>query len=312
MRLTRHSACVTVLFVVGCGDPAVLAPDLPEGCAAPRACQVTGVDLVVEPPVLLLTAGHPRDAVTGRAILMPGEPFSWEVNVWNRGDARSTAVRLDSYHPGMALPDAVALPPLDPGELFTDTLVADAPSSFRLRRDTMWLTASISDRHPTEDPLYGNDRSHSEVFMVALPVIRATLAFPDTAREGEPLIASVTIRNLSRLAAFEPAAMAFCLFDYDVGCGVGGIGSPFGVTAVPGIDAGASWTTEITVTISDHSPYSPWNWNLVACFADAGATLDTFRDYEARKCVSDGREIHVLDAESSAAGLSERSGGGGG
>jgi hypothetical protein len=80
-----------------------------------------------------------------------------------------------------------------------------------------------------------------------------------------------------------------------VGCG-SWAGEPFQLTAVPAIAAGASWTGELDVTIPDHGPYySPWDWNLYACFAAAGTSLDTFLDWNARRCVPDARPITVLD-----------------
>jgi hypothetical protein len=279
--------------LTACGDAAVLEPDLPEGCDLPRTCQVTGIDLVVDEPVLLLATGHERDPVTGRAVLLPGEPFSYQVSVWNRGDQRSTATTLSIRHG--TTDDEVSVPGLDPGQVFVDTLDAVAPTSLRLRHDTVMVTAELFTLQSSEDPLHANNARASMPFFVALPVVRATLEFPDTVREGEPFNATVTVRNLSRFADLPPHAMAFCLFDYDVGCGVGLVGSPFQLTAVPQIDAGSSWTATLAVTVSDHSPYSPLSWDLIACFADANAALEDFLDWEVRMCVGDVERLTVLE-----------------
>ena len=292
MRI-EFAALILAVGVTACGDAAVLEPDLPEGCDLPRACQVTGVDLVVDEPVLLLPADHERDPVTGQPVLLPGESFSYRVTVWNRGDERSTATTLIIRH--AVTWDDVSLPALDPGQMFVDTLEAAAPTSLRLRHDTATVTARLESLQPGEDPLHANNVRASIPFFVALPVARATLEFPDTVREGEPFNATVTVRNLSRFADLPAHAMAFCLFDYDVGCGVGLIGSPFQLTAVPHIDAGSSWTANLTVTVSDHSPYSPFSWDLFACFADSTATLQDFLDWEVRMCVGDYERLTVLE-----------------
>ena len=278
--------------ITACGDAAVLEPDLPEGCDLPRACQVTGIDLVVDEPVLLLATDHERDPVTGRAVLLPGESYSYQVTVWNRGDRRSTATTLSIRH--ATTYDDVILPALDPGQIFVDTLDAVAPASLRLRHDTATVTAGLDTLQSSEDPLHANNARASTPFFVALPVVRVTLAFPDTVREGEPFNATVTVRNLSRFADLPPHAMAFCLFDYDIGCGLGNVGSPFQLTAIPHIDAGASWTTTLAVTVSDHSPYSPYSWDLLACFADNTAALADFLDWEVRMCVGDAERLTVL------------------
>lgn len=295
------SALLAAAALTACGDGSVLEPDFPEGCDLPRACQVTGIDLVVDEPVLLLAAGHERDLVTGRPVFMPGDSFSYQVTVWNRGDEPSTATTLSIRHG--TTDDEVSVPGLDPGQVFVDTLGAVAPTSLRLQHDTTAVRAALYTLQSSEDPLHMNDAHTSVPFFVALPVVRVTLEFPDTVREGEPFNATVTVRNLSRFAALPPHAMAFCLTDWDVGCGLS-VGSPFQLTAVPQIDAGAAWTTTLAVTVSDHSPYSPYSWDLLACFADSTATLEDFVDWEVRMCVDDAERLTVLPAAAGQRGAS--------
>jgi hypothetical protein len=272
-------------------------------CAMPRAPNVSvgsplGVDLMVEPPRFVVAADHVRDPLTGRIVVLADESVSVAVSTWNRGDAPSDSATLN-IHPyfGIGSNAVVRIPPLVPGETFTDTVSWQLPSGVIARADTTWLHAELQELQRSEDPLNGNDRNDSDTVFVALPVLRATLAFPDTVQAEMAFPATVTVRNLSRFADLTPRSMAFCLFDH--GCGLGGVGGPFQLTAVPAIAADASWTTTLEVTIPDHGPYySPWDWNLYACFAAAGADLNTFLDRDSRHCVGDAHPMTVLDPPS--------------
>jgi hypothetical protein len=296
MRRNRIPVLLALAIVSSCEEAELLTPDVTEACASPRACQVTGVDLVVEPPALLVASDHVRDPLTGRIVVMANESVPVAIAVWNRGDAPSDSATLIAYLPqDLGSDTVVTVPPLVPGGVFTDTVTWRLPVGIIARSDTAWLHAELRGLQPSEDPLNGNDANDSDTVIVALPVLRATLQFPDTVQAEVPFPATVTVRNLSRFGDLTPRAMAFCLFDYDVGCG-SWAGEPFQLTAVPAIPAGGSWTGELEVTIPDHGPYySPWDWNLYACFADAGSDLDTFLDWRARRCTGDGRPITVLD-----------------
>lgn len=285
------------IVAAACDDVEVLSPDLPPGCESPRACQVQGIDLVVEPPRLLLADDHPRDAQTGRAILMPGEAFAYEVTMWNRGDAASVATTLNVDEV------EIAVPALAPGQLFVDTLDGAAPTDLGLRADTAALWAWRATRQAAEDPLHGNDESRSEPFIVALPVIQAELIFPDTVTAGSQFMATVTLNNTSRFAEFESGRMAFCLWDFDVGCGSWS-GEPFGLTDVPAIAAGESWSADLLITIPLHEDYETWDWSLVACMGDADAALDDFRAGGSSTCVPSDRPIHVRETAANGGGES--------
>jgi len=299
MRRNRIPVLLALVIVSGCGEAEVLTPDLTGACASPRACQVAGVDLVVEPPAFLVAADHVRDPLTGRIVVMADESVSFTTTVWNRGDAPSDSATL-IVDPGQSFGGSafVTVPPLAPGGVFVDTAAWQLPVGVIASSDTTWLHARLQELQRSEDPLNGNDANDSDTVLVALPVLRATLVFPDTVQAEVPFPATVTVRNLSRFGDLTPRAMAFCLFDFDVGCG-SWAGEPFQLTDVPAIPAGGSWTGELEVTIPDHGPtYSPWDWNAYACFADAGSDLDTFLDWRARRCVGDGRPITVLDPPS--------------
>ncbi len=301
MRRFRFSALLALAAFAACEEAALLTPDLPEDCASPRACQVAGVDLVVEPPQFLVTAEHARDPLTGHVVLSAGESVPIAVTVWNRGDLPSDSARLSLYpNTNVGASAVLPVPPLRPGALNTDTLVWQVAAGIIAWTDTTWLHVEVQGGlQQSEDPLNGNDSNDSDAVVVALPVLRATLVAPDTVHAEVTFPVTVTIRNLSRFADLTPRAMAFCLFDYDVGCGSGGGGDPFHLTSVPAIPAGGSWTVELEVTIPDQGPYySPWNWHLYACFADAGASLDMFLDWNIRHCVDDAPSITVLDPPS--------------
>ncbi|MGD8279224.1 MAG: hypothetical protein PVH00_14395, partial [Gemmatimonadota bacterium] len=220
MRRFRFSALLALAAFSACEGTEVLAPDLPEDCAFPRACQVAGVDLVVEPPRFLVTAEHARDPLTGHVVLAAGESVPIAVTVWNRGDLASDSATLSLYpYSSVGSSAVLQIPPLRPGELSTDTLVWRVPAGIIAWSDTTWLHAELQELQRSEDPLNGNDGSDSDTVIVALPVLQATLVFPDTVRAEVPFPATVTIRNLSRFADLTPRAMAFCLVDFDVGCG---------------------------------------------------------------------------------------------
>ena len=285
--------------LVACGEAEVLSPDLPQGCDVPRACQVEGIDLVVDSPRLLLDEGHLRDDLTGRAVLMPGEPFSFVVAVWNRGSVSSEPTSLTG--PGI---DA-AVPALAPGQTFADTLETAAPTYLAFWSNSVVLRAGTAALQAGEDPLHANDSNESEPYIVALPVIHADLMFPDSVTAEQPFTATVTLHNTSRYGAFEPSRMAFCLFDFDVGCGSWS-GAPFGLTDVPAVAPDDSWTTELEVTIPLHEDYETWDWLLVACIANANpaATLDDFGVAGGARCVAGNTPIHVREPVATGGGAS--------
>ena len=293
MRRPAFSVLFATAILAACEDGGVLRPDLPAGCDSPRACQVTGVDLVVDAPQFLAAADHARDSVTGRIVFQPDEPLLYSVSVWNRGDTPSDSAVLRVEQA------VVVVPALPPGRGFVDTLEIRAPSRVAAHDNAWWLYARLDSLQAMEDPLHGNDRNESDTVFVAWPVLRVSFSVPDTVHAEVGFPATVTVRNESRFADAAPLAMAFCLFDYDVGCG-SWAGEPFGLTAVPSIPAGGSWTVDLDITIPDHSPYSPWDWVFLACFAEAGTGLDGLDIFAQPFCAPDYVPITVLDPPTTA------------
>ena len=285
--MRRFIVMAAVPLWAACSEAPVIGPELPAGCGAPRACQVAGVDLVLEQPVLL-EGPRGTDAVTGYPIYEPGSTLSYVIQVWNRGDRASGIDTIDVH------PSAVAVPPLQPGEVFIDTLQYAVPTHLYFLSDTARFVAEIRN-NGTEQIFFGNDARFSPRFIVPLPVLTATLVFPDTVREDVPFTATVAIHNSSRFAASTPMAMAFCMFDFDVGCG-SWAGEAFHLMELPAIAAGATWSASLMITIPPiiDRNYAGFEWDLVACLKAAGTPLDAFNQWQNRTCIGNSRSIRVL------------------
>jgi hypothetical protein len=235
--------------------------------------------------VLLLSPARERDPVRGMYVLQPGESFSVVVKVWNRGDRTSEA---DSLWAGTY---RIAIPPLSPGAMIVDTLAFEAPETLDLYTDETTVHASLF-YAADQDPLQGNDAASSETFIVAVPAVRATLVFPDTIYSAVPFTATVTLRNIS-LVPLPGHVLTFCMFDFDIGCGVSDVGTPFHLEQVPIIPPGGTWTRTLTVTMpaSATGDYADFSWRLAACFGRVEATIEELTDWHNRNCVPDYIDI---------------------
>jgi hypothetical protein len=139
-----------------------------------------------------------------------------------------------------------------------------------------------------------NDHVRSEMFIVALPIIEATLVFPDTVVENMPFTANVPLVNRSAFGVMPAGVVTFCLFDFDVGCG-SGTGAPFGLEQVPSLAPGETWQKTVTLAIPpiDDRHYANWRWDLLACIGDPGATLASMLVWNNRTCVTKSRQLFL-------------------
>jgi len=282
------------LIAAACSeDP--LPPLLPEGCDSPRACQVEGTDLVVEPARILAPAGQPTDGTTGYHVFQPGAAIEVEVQVWNRGSLGTQPIPLHVFvledHPaGLTL----QVPALQPGEIWTDTAALQLIDAIAARRDqfTTWSTLDHESRR--DDPVFGNDEAAGERLLLAVPVPQATLTLPDSVLQlGEPTTIDVVLTNQSRHGALPAGEFLLCLIDFDIGCGLNGLGSPFAIVSHPAIAPGGSWTTTMAIEVpgSITSMMDAYPWDLAPCIAPAGTTLQDA--VNVRYCVPGHEPVEV-------------------
>ena len=280
-----------VLSFAACNESGPTDP-----CSADFACQVSGQDLVVEAPAVLWPEAQPVDDVTGYRVVQPGDSLDVEVRVLNRGDETSASADFVLFAEGEPSDVLEAtVPALAPGAEYVDTLRVAAPEFLYNDRDTSFVRLVIES--PDEDPVHANDEAASGTFHVALPVLHAQVIAPDSMRIGETYEISVTIENTGRHASLPAGQIYFCLFDFDAGCGVSGLGVPFGVSARPAIAAGDDWTWTGDVEIPVESSFweEPLDMSLNVCLAASGETVEDIADHLfGYTCVRDWTQVTAL------------------
>lgn len=288
---------VAALATLACGDTITVRPDVPEACAQPLACRVSGVDLVVDAPRLLEPTNPQLDSLTGRPVFDPGDSLTVETRVWNRGDEASEAAsyRLYSVIGYSSTSQDFGVPALAPGEAWLDTLVTALPADVHMASDT--IAVGVVELEAQDDPVYDNDRAQLDGF-VRLGIIRVDIELPDTApvvqvrtrtgdftrlRVDHAFPMTVTVRNESRFGTLPARDLWFCGWDYDFGCGAR-VGAPFFGMEVPAIGPGEEWTTTADVSIPGVGYYADetFLWSLSACFAAPGAVVEYFGDFTCR------------------------------
>lgn len=289
---------VAALSLAACDDDPGTGPE-PGPCDHPDACVVAGPDLVVRTPVVLWPDAVAVDSETGLSVIDPATPINVEFTVLNRGDVATDTTTLTVGIPaGNSVGIAAAIPSLGPGERYTDTVSVTTPDDIGFRMDTVRIAASLDPFSIADDPLYGNDHNRSDAFHVALPVLVAALDLPTTElRAGDTYEFGISIENRSRHASAAAARVAFCWYAFDHGCGVSGVGAPFGLLDMPALGPGETWslTQDVTIGVDAGFPWDPWSFSMYVCVGPVDAELDDFGAGDetfSTHCIPDAVEIN--------------------
>lgn len=257
-RLLAHATGLTfLLFVQACSEtiePPVIATD---PCERIGACEVAGVDLVIDELALAFPSSHATDA-SGTKYVQEYDSIPVRYRVRNRGDHSSPAGvgRLSSCRScPHAHSRAIAIPALQPGDVDSATVFVRPASSGYTHTARPYLNLDAGSDF--DEPFYRNNgRETADPFMVVVPTFTGELkvSTPEL-RFGKPLKFTVTIQNSSAYAILRDTTVAFCFRRVDF-LGPDYCGASFNKLAVPQMEPGDVWTAGVDVTVThDMSGY---------------------------------------------------------
>ena len=248
---------VAVFSMSACSDKLLLPGPEPEldACARPGACEVRGVDLVIEEVRLAFPVSQLRDSETGLPWVQQYDSVPVYYRVRNRGDQtsnaasgwmmscdfcsgiRGTGTPIPTLEPG-AVDSGIAMVPATQGFFVTSTPVLDLD-----------LGAAVVD-----EPFYRNNRRvATDSYLTVAPDVRGTLELlsPEV-RIGSPLRMVVRLRNHARHAILREDSLGFCFrrsFDY----GLDSCRRAFGLRSVPQLGPGEQWQDTIDVQLTQQN-----------------------------------------------------------
>jgi hypothetical protein len=222
-------------------------------CGPTADCVAQAADL----EVTAVTVGSPARThpVTGLRVV---DSLRITYTVRNAGALVSDTTRLVvSAGNGWQYERADTVPPLAPGQSVTrSTLVPADRVFFHADYFSDKFAATIRLETSYTDAAANNTRT-SDSAHLALPILRVTVqrVAEPRVRVNDPIRMTVTVANLSAVAAARDIHLRHCLWDYDVGCWAPHW-TAFGNTPLPDMGPGEtktiSYTTAIPPTAVEH------------------------------------------------------------
>lgn len=240
-----------LVIVQACADAVTPVVIVAGPCERIGACEVGGVDLVIDELTLAFPAAHPVDA-SGTRYVQEYDSVPVRYRVRNRGDRVSTAGsgRLFSCRDCVAYHARdVSLRALAPGEV--DSGVIYVPPATSGHTQTVRPQLSLDIGGDLDEPFYRNNvRRTTEPYTVVVPTFGGGLnvTTPEL-RFGKPLRFTVTIRNTSAYAILRDTTVSFCFRQIDFH-GPDSCNSPFNKLPVPRLAPGATWTSTVDLVVT--------------------------------------------------------------
>ena len=296
-RLFLIAMDVALLLVVqACSDTIEPTVIVPEPCDRAGACEVAGVDLVIDEVALAFPATHPTD-MSGTNYVQEYDSIPVRYRVRNRGDRASPAGngRMFSCRDCVGY-DARTfhLRALEPGEV--DTGIVYVPPATSGHTQTVRPVLSLDVDGGLDEPFYrNNERRTTDAYLVVVPTFASELKVttPEL-RFGKPLTFTVTIQNSSQYAILRDTTVSFC-FRRVAFYGPDSCDLPFNKLALPRLAPGAIWTASVNLTVTHAMSRYPKH---AAVRVRLDACLGGRTSYVTQPCAA-GTELTLLpDVES--------------
>jgi hypothetical protein len=253
----RGTVVVLLLFMQACSETMAPPVIVPDPCDRVGACEVAGVDLVIDEMALAFASTHPTD-ISGTHYVQEYDSVPVRYRIRNRGDQKSAAgnVGISSCRECVGSHGrTVLLRALEPGEVDAGMVyVSPATSGYT---QTVRPVLNLDAGGGLDEPFYrNNERTTADPYMVVVPTFAGELmvSTPEL-RFGKPLKFTVTIRNSSEYAILRDTTVSFCFRRVEF-YGPDGCYSPFNKLSVPRLAPGAVWTATVDLTVAhDMSRY---------------------------------------------------------
>jgi hypothetical protein len=308
MKKERWAASFAVLlWLTACAEtPLPIEPEDPEDpvtvdeCARLGACEVRGVDLVIDELALALPASHPIDPATLLPWVQTYDSVPVRYRIRNRGDAPAPASSgwlVSCTACTGAGGRTLQIRALDPGAV--DSGVANVPALSVAGGATPVL--NLDGVNAIDEPFYrNNSRTASGSFLTVIPDVRGTMQIlsPEV-RVGAPLRVALTVRNQAQYGVQRDTSLALCFrrpalySSYLDGCY-----ADFAVQTIPALPPGAQWSDTVEVTLSP-SNYPYEKHNLISMQLDA--CLGGMTTYVEQPCLAGSNVVLHPNVESACA-----------
>lgn len=258
--MKRLLALCSVLLLGACGDTTAPPPNVPEvgPCDRAGACEVAGIDLIIDELALAFPAGQPRERISRLRYVQTFDSIPVRYRVRNRGDTPAAATsgwlmscdRCSGVR-GVSVP----IRSLAPGEV--DSGVVMLPATRAESQLTTKPVLLLDVAGSVDEPFYrNNERSADSSYIVVVPEIAGyfELLTPEV-RIGKTVRFIVTLVNKAHYGALNDTTISFCFRRTDDQMGIDSCNRAFAKRVVPRLAPGNTWRDSIEIELTQAMYY---------------------------------------------------------
>jgi hypothetical protein len=248
------------LLLSGCGEMTAPPGAVPEKkpCDLPGACEVAGIDLVIDELALAFHAGQAREPMTRLRYVQNFDSIPVRYRVRNRGDTPAPAASGRLMSCNRCLGNRAVTVPLEalgPGEVDSGTVWLPAPKAESQMTVAPVLLLDIAGA--VDEPFYrNNERTTDSSYIVMVPELTGIfeLLTPEV-RIGKTARFIVTLINKASYGTLNDTTIAFCFRRTDIDHGIDTCNRPFAKRVVPRLAPGNTWRDSIEIELTQQMYY---------------------------------------------------------